>query len=164
MLCPRGFLITRNVRTGEMRPFFIKVREDDIVWKGAEGETADIIKAGLTDGWLWETHSKLNRVSLKKKITIPVLTQVSTRVATFTVKLPKDVRADNAVIIAGKNSNNGKVLQNCSVEAELIETDETTGLSYTLQISLISPLGELTESNLAIISGSVMIDINGFTE
>lgn len=162
-ICQRGFLMVRNMRTGDISPFFLKVREQDIIWKDQVPTRDDVVDNKITDNWLIETHTYLNRASMSKRTVIPALTYVSTRKATGTITLPMKVNATTSAVLISKESGDSALLQNCSVEANLIEADGS-GLSEKLQISLISSGGEWNSTNVGTISGYVNISIIGFSK
>lgn len=162
-ICPRGFMMIRNMRTGEVRPFFIKVREQDIIWKDQAVTRDDIVVNEMSDdGWNYETHTLNNRVQMYKVVELTSLTYVSTRKATVTITLPVNVNASTSGSFFTKNSADNTVLENALVEGRFINADET-GLSNTLQITFISINGEFTSSNVTNLSGSLNILIHGFS-
>ena len=163
MICQRGFLMVRNMRTGNISPFFLKVREQDIIWKDQLPTRDDIVDNKITDDWLIETHTLLNRATLSKRTVIPALTYVSTRKVTGVLTLPMKVNATSSTVIVTKESGDYALLQNCSVEASLIEADGYE-LSEKLQISLISSSGEWNATNVASVTGYLNILIMGFSE
>lgn len=163
-ICPRGFLMTRNMRTGEVRPFFIKVREQDIVWKDQAVTRDDIVVNALTedDGWNYETHTLNNRVQMNNVLSIPEMTFVSTRKTTVTIDLPLSVNASTSGVFITKDSADNSVLENALVEGRFIDVD-SNGLSNKLQVSFISIDGEFTSSNISGLSGKLNILIHGFS-
>lgn len=162
-ICQRGFLMVRNMRTGDISPFFLKVREQDIIWKDQLPTRDDVENNEISDEWLVETHTLLNRASLSKRTVIPALSYVSTRKAVGTLNLPMKVNATTSTVLISKESNDMVLLQNCSVEANLIEPDDD-GLSEKLQITLVSSGGEWNSTNVATVTGYVNISIIGFSE
>lgn len=162
-ICQRGWLMVRNMRTGDMSPFFIKVREQDIVWKDQVPTRDDIVDNKISGDWLIETHTLLNRVIASCRTAIPALTYVSTRIATATISLPFKAKAATSMIQVSKESNDVMILQNANVEAKMDNADES-GLSETITITMISPSGEFSSTNISSISGYLNISIIGFTE
>lgn len=164
MKCPRGFLMVRNMRTGDLRPFFIKVREQDIIWKDEAATRDDIVENGVTgDGWLYETHTLLDRVQLSIHTTIPKLTYVNSRKITATITLPYRINALKSTIIINKFSNGAMLLENSNIEATLSNPD-ASNLTDVLDITIVNPSGEFTSSNVAGISGMMNILIHGFSK
>lgn len=161
--CPRGFLFVRNMRTGDIVPFFIRVREEDIVWTSdvsAMAAEAKYIEADNT--WDYEVDTTYNRIKMFKGINVSELTYISTRKATFNINLPAFVNIARSGAFITKKSNDISVIENSMVEAKLINENEN-GFSNTLQITLISVNGEFTSSNVTNLDFSMDILIHGFT-
>ena len=166
MICPRGFLLIRNMQSGELRPFFIKVREEDIIKRGeTDAEISDRVTPSYDNGWFIEKHTAYNRVNMYKRFAVPQLTRVSTRKAYATINLPEGILPDSAVISVSVNSNDIVLLENSHFELSIIDASAVTGLSTTLKIELINPNGNLTDTNVTEVSGArLMVDIKGFNE
>ena len=159
----RGFLMVRNMKTGEVRPFFLKVREQDIVWKDQPATRDDIIETKMVNKWLCETHTLLKRIILKRRLALPTLTFVNTRKATCTITLPKKINASSSVLHIIKESVDNLVLENAMIEGCMINPDGD-GLSNTMEITLASPNGEFQTGNLVAITCYANIVIDGFYE
>lgn len=165
MLCPRGFLLTMNMRTGDLRPFFLHVREEDIIWKDQVATRDDIVEVKEEASWLIETHTLLNRAYLNARLAFPTLTYVSTKKVTMSFNLPVALNASKSTITINKESNDIVLIEDSSIEAKLVEADEATGLTKKLVVTLINPDGSFTNGNIQSISGCfVNIMINGFTK
>lgn len=157
--------MTRNMKTGDMKPFFLKIREEDIIWKDQVATRDDIVDNQITlDGWEYETHTYLNRVIMNTRMAMPVFTYDSQRRAYATITLPLSVNVDTAAVFINKYSDEIRVLENCNLEGHLINENTTTNLSNTLELILSSANGELTETNLVTMSGILSIFIKGFSE
>lgn len=124
MLCPRGFLLIRNMRTGDLAPFFIKVREEDIIWSDGTGPIfasevagiglknivsrssssgSDMIDTTVTDdGWVFETHSFGNRIYADARITVADFNYISTKKEVVVVNLPFSVNYKTSSLIVSK--------------------------------------------------------------
>lgn len=161
--CSRGFLMVENRKTGEVKPFFIKVREEDIIWKDQVATRDDIVETNIINSWLCETHSYLKRIILKRRLALPELQYVGTRKVTSTVTLPKKIKAETSVIHVIKESSENRILENSIVEGQMISVDDD-GLSNTMRIVLASPNGEFTNANVSSLSCFVNIVIDGFYE
>lgn len=161
--CSRGFLMVENRKTGEVKPFFIKVREEDIIWKDQVATRDDIVETNIINSWLCETHSYLKRIILKRRLALPELQYVGTRKVTSTVTLPKKIKAETSVIHVIKESSENRILENSIVEGQMINVD-SDGLSNTMKIVLASPNGEFTNVNVSSLSCFVNIVIDGFYE
>lgn len=162
--CPRGFLMVRNMRTGDVVPFFIRVREQDIVWESdIAALNAVAAYSEVDDSWDYDVNTTTKRVEMFKVVSVSDLTFVSTRKATLTVTLPMSLNASTSGAFITKDSNDTTVLENAMVEGKFINIDDG-GLSSTLQITFISINGEFTSSNVTGLTASLNILINGFTE
>ena len=124
MLCPRGFLLIRNMRTGDLAPFFIKVREEDIIWSDGTGPIfasevpgiglkntvsrssssgSDIIDTTVTDdGWVFETHSFGNRIYADGRLTVADFSYISTKKEVVVINLPFSVNYKTSSLIVSK--------------------------------------------------------------
>lgn len=166
MICPRGFLLIRNMQSGELRPFFLKVREEDIIRRGdIDAEVSDRVTPSYDNGWFIEKHTAYNRINMYRRLAVPQLTRSSTRKASTTISLPEGVLPASAVITVGIDSNDIQLLENSHFEVNLVDPSNVTGLSTTLKVELINPSGNLTDTNVTAVSGArLMIDIKGFSE
>ena len=161
--CPRGFLMVRNMRTGAVVPFFIKVREQDIIWESdVAALNAVAAYSEIDDTWDYDVDTTTNRVEMFKVLSITDLTFVSTRKATLTITLPVSVNATTSGTFITKESNDTTVLENTMVEGRFINSDDS-GLSNILQITFISVNGEFTSSNVTNLSGNLNILVRGFS-
>ena len=123
MLCPRGFLLIRNMRTGDLAPFFIKVREEDIIWSDgspifasevagiglknivsrSSSSGSDMINTTVTDdGWVFETHSFGNRIYADARITVADFNYISTKKEVIVINLPFSVNYKTSSLIVSK--------------------------------------------------------------
>mgnify|MGYP007031478246 CR=1 FL=1 len=159
----RGFLMLRNMKTGDTRPFFIKVREEDIIWKDQAATRDDIVETKMTKGWFCETHSLLKRICLRRRLALPTLTFVNTRKATCTITLPKKINASTSVLHVIKESGGNNVLENAMIEGAMVNAD-ADGLSTTMEITLASPDGEFQKTNITGLVCYANIVIDGYYE
>ena len=126
MLCPRGFLLVRNMRTGDLAPFFLKVREQDIIWESGTSSTftsdnsaaksanrvsrksssgSDLIDTEITDdGWTYETHTVGNRLYADGRIRVNDFVFITTKKEIAIIDLPFGVNADTSSVIVSKIS------------------------------------------------------------
>ena len=131
MLCPRGFLLVRNMRTGDLAPFFLKVREQDIIWESGSGPIfasddsaaksasatpanrisrksssgSDLIDTEITDdGWTYETHTVGNRLYADGRIRVNDFVFITTKKEIAIIDLPFGVNADTSSVIVSKIS------------------------------------------------------------
>lgn len=163
-ICPRGFLFARNMRTGDIVPFFVRVREEDIIWTSDVNEMAAEAKYIEADNtWDYELDTTYNRLKMFKVVSISDLTFVSTRKATITLALPVSVNSTKSGSFITKKSNDSSVIENSLIEAKLVNEDEN-GLSNTLQITFISINGEFTSSNVSGLNFNLDIYVHGFIE
>ena len=161
--CPRGFLFVRNMRTGDIVPFFIRVREEDIIW--TSDVSALTTEAGYVENdntWDYEVDTTYNRIKMFKGINVSDLTYISTRKATFNINLPTFVNIARSGAFITKKSNDISVIENSMVEAKFINANES-GLSNTLQVTFISINGEFTSSNVINLDFNLDVLIHGFT-
>jgi hypothetical protein len=165
MICPRGFILVRNMKTGDIRPFFVKVREEDIIRTGEyEAARSDRITFTRNGSWLIEDHDVYTIRNMSALLAPSTLTLVSTRVAQYTVTLPAYVFAADSAVLISKASNGNTTFENCMVEAELIDKD-TEGLSRTLRIRFVDRSGGLTSTNIQNVSGvKLSVSIQGYSE
>ena len=123
MLCPRGFLLVRNMRTGDLAPFFLKVREQDIIWESGDSAAksanatsvnrvsrksssgSDLIDTEITDdGWTYETHTVGNRLYADGRVRVNDFVFITTKKEIAIIDLPFGVNADTSSVIVSKIS------------------------------------------------------------
>ena len=166
MHCPRGFILVRNMRTGDIRPFFVKVREEDIIRAGeTEAAQSDRVTFSYTNSnWLIEEHDVFFILNMSTIQAPSELTLVSTRIAEYTITLPEYVYAASSAILITKYSGANSVFENCNVEADF-QNINNLGMSRTVRIRFIDANGRLTAANIINVNGlKISINIKGFSD
>lgn len=147
---PRGFLFVRNKKSGEILPYFIHVREDDIYWNTVP-----------ESGWTVRNYDNIKQVDLQAHMSIPELTIESSRKVSAKITLPVSL-GSRSIIQVTKFSNGNSLLENSVVEAQLDDyTGETTNI---LSIYFINSSSLFTEENITSLTGKLNISIRGFLE
>lgn len=150
MKIPRGFFFIRNKQDGQILPFFLRVREDDILWNKSD-----------ESGWIIRTYENIGRADIEKQIDIKNLTFETTRKISMSVTLPKSITSQSTIQLT-KFSNGNSILENAVIEAKL--DNFTNGVSNTLVVYFFSPLGSFTQENITSLSGKLNILIHGSLE
>lgn len=159
----RGFLMVRDPESGNLVPFFVKVREEDIL--NYSGQTRNDEITGDSSGWKYVTHSLSTdkRIHLSRRFPLDGLTYVRENNCYVKVSIPFKLSVNDTTILIGKESSGSTVFSQTFVEACLTDVDDS-GYSSTLEIRFYDSKSGFTETNINLDTLIVSVEINGYME